>query len=227
MPAQRPNVARASCRDGGDLNKAGAGVLHEFIAQGSCNAAQRAGQGLSGPRSVLRHGLIDYSRAGGDRYGQAQRRPLGLEAKGEQRADDRAAAARPVARRPRWRSGDRYFGGSAFRITTPAGLTITVDPWRNPPAGNWDWYLYDFPTVEVDIGISTYAHFDHDGLHVLRASTLLPSNAWVDGRKSSVWLDAGALCLTAEDVRAHSGTAMCFGEHVAFATPNTARPEHG
>ena len=66
-----------------------------------------------------------------------------------------------------------YFGGSAFRITSPAGLTIMIDPWRNPPWGNWDWYLYDFPSVEVDIGISTHAHFDHDGLHVLRASTLL------------------------------------------------------
>lgn len=66
-----------------------------------------------------------------------------------------------------------YFGGSAFRITTPAGLTIMIDPWRNPPWGNWDWYLYDFPQVEVDIGISTHAHFDHDGLHRLRASVLL------------------------------------------------------
>ncbi len=66
-----------------------------------------------------------------------------------------------------------YFGGSAFRITSPAGLTIMIDPWRNPPWGNWDWYLYDFPPVEVDIGISTHAHFDHDGLHTLSASTLL------------------------------------------------------
>ena len=66
-----------------------------------------------------------------------------------------------------------YFGGSAFRITSPAGLSLMIDPWRNPPWGNWDWYLYDFPSVEVDIGVSTHAHFDHDGLHVLRASTLL------------------------------------------------------
>ena len=38
-----------------------------------------------------------------------------------------------------------YFGGSAFRITAPSGLTIMIDPWRNPPWGNWDWYLYEFP----------------------------------------------------------------------------------
>ena len=66
-----------------------------------------------------------------------------------------------------------YFGGSAFRITTPAGLTVMIDPWRNPPWGNWDWYLQDFPAVEVDVGVSTHAHFDHDGLHALSAHVLL------------------------------------------------------
>ncbi|MCR9086971.1 MAG: MBL fold metallo-hydrolase [Rhodobacteraceae bacterium] len=66
-----------------------------------------------------------------------------------------------------------YFGGSCFRLTTPAGVTLMIDPWRNPPWGNWDWFLYDFPDCEVDIGLSTHAHFDHDNLHSLRASTLL------------------------------------------------------
>ena len=69
--------------------------------------------------------------------------------------------------------GLAYFGGSAFRITSPAGVTIMIDPWRNPPWGNWDWYLYEFPKTEVDIGISTHAHFDHDGLHALSANMLL------------------------------------------------------
>lgn len=66
-----------------------------------------------------------------------------------------------------------YFGGSCFRITAPSGLTLMIDPWRNPPWGTWNWYLYDFPKAEVDIGISTHAHFDHDNLHSLHASTLL------------------------------------------------------
>ncbi|MGQ7848164.1 MBL fold metallo-hydrolase [Granulosicoccus sp. 3-233] len=66
-----------------------------------------------------------------------------------------------------------YFGGSCFRITTPAGLSLMIDPWRNPPWGGWDWYLYDFPRCEVDIGLSTHAHFDHDNLHSLHASTLI------------------------------------------------------
>jgi len=66
-----------------------------------------------------------------------------------------------------------YFGGSAFKITSPAGLTMMIDPWRNPPWGNWDWYLQDFPNVQVDIGLSTHAHFDHDALHALSANMLL------------------------------------------------------
>lgn len=66
-----------------------------------------------------------------------------------------------------------YFGGSAFRITAPSGLTLMIDPWRNPPWGTWNWYLFDFPEVEVDVGLSTHAHFDHDALHRLHASTLL------------------------------------------------------
>ena len=66
-----------------------------------------------------------------------------------------------------------YFGGSCFRLTSPSGVTLMIDPWRNPPWGGWDWYLYDFPVCEVDIGISTHAHFDHDNLHSLHSSVLL------------------------------------------------------
>ena len=63
-----------------------------------------------------------------------------------------------------------FFGSSAFRVTTPAGLTIMLDPWRNHPSRNWDWYFKDFPLTAVDIGVSTHAHFDHDALHRLDAS---------------------------------------------------------
>jgi hypothetical protein len=66
-----------------------------------------------------------------------------------------------------------YFGCSAFRITTPAGLTVLIDPWRNPPWGTWDWFLFDFPALQVDIAVSTHAHFDHDGVHHVSANTLL------------------------------------------------------
>lgn len=66
-----------------------------------------------------------------------------------------------------------FFGSSAFRITTAAGLTIMLDPWRNHPSRKWDWYFKDFPKTAVDIGVSTHAHFDHDALHRLDASIML------------------------------------------------------
>jgi len=66
-----------------------------------------------------------------------------------------------------------YFGSSAFRITSPKGLTVMIDPWRNHPLRHWDWYLRDMPMTPVDIGVSTHAHFDHDALNRLDAHVLL------------------------------------------------------
>ena len=66
-----------------------------------------------------------------------------------------------------------HFAGSAFRITSPKGVSVMVDPWRNHPRRHWDWYIRDMPLTEVDIGVSTHAHFDHDGLDRLDAHVLL------------------------------------------------------
>ena len=66
-----------------------------------------------------------------------------------------------------------HFGSSAFRITSPSGISVMLDPWRNLPTRRWDWYFYDFPRTAVDIGVSTHAHFDHDALHRLDAHVLL------------------------------------------------------
>ena len=66
-----------------------------------------------------------------------------------------------------------FFGSSAFRITSPGGISIMIDPWRNLPNRSWDWYFHDFPMTTVDIGVSTHAHFDHDALHRLDAHVLL------------------------------------------------------
>jgi L-ascorbate metabolism protein UlaG (beta-lactamase superfamily) len=66
-----------------------------------------------------------------------------------------------------------YFGSSAFRITSPKGLTVMIDPWRNHPLRHWDWYIADMPLTPVDIGVSTHAHFDHDALNRLDAHVLL------------------------------------------------------
>ena len=66
-----------------------------------------------------------------------------------------------------------YYGSSAFMVTSPLGVTVMIDPWRNLPTRKWDWYFHDFPKTQVDIGVSTHAHFDHDALHRLDAHVLL------------------------------------------------------
>lgn len=66
-----------------------------------------------------------------------------------------------------------YYGSSAFRITSPKGVSVMIDPWRNHPSRRWDWYFHDFPITAVDIGCSTHAHFDHDAVHRLDAHVLL------------------------------------------------------
>ncbi|MBN3563893.1 MBL fold metallo-hydrolase [Aliamphritea spongicola] len=67
-----------------------------------------------------------------------------------------------------------YYANSAFRITSPRGISVMVDPWRNDPSGAWGlWYRMEFPKENVDIGASTHAHFDHDALDKLDANMLL------------------------------------------------------
>lgn len=56
-----------------------------------------------------------------------------------------------------------FYGHAAFKMTSPNGLTMLFDPWRNDPSGAWGlWFLEEFPQIEVDTIISTHAHFDHD-----------------------------------------------------------------
>lgn len=70
--------------------------------------------------------------------------------------------------------GIAFYSNSAFQITSPRGVTMMVDPWRNDPSGAWGlWYRMEFPLTSVDIGLSTHAHFDHDALERLDANMLL------------------------------------------------------
>src|SRR5215470_441029 len=66
------------------------------------------------------------------------------------------------------RSGDvkiEFYGHDAFKITSPAGLTVLADPWRNDSTGHYPkWFLSNFPALRVDIVLATHAHFDHDAV---------------------------------------------------------------
>lgn len=67
-----------------------------------------------------------------------------------------------------------YFGHCAFRITSPAGLTMMFDPWRNDPSGAWGlWFPKEFPHTVVDLALSTHTHFDHDAIDRVDATTVL------------------------------------------------------
>jgi L-ascorbate metabolism protein UlaG (beta-lactamase superfamily) len=63
------------------------------------------------------------------------------------------------------RSGEvkiEFYGHDAFKVTSPAGLTVLTDPWRNDSTGLYPkWFLNEFPAIRVDIILSTHAHFDH------------------------------------------------------------------
>lgn len=67
-----------------------------------------------------------------------------------------------------------FYGHMAFKITSPEGLSIMIDPWRNDPSGAWGlWFPEEFPEIPVDIVLSTHAHFDHDAVYYPHAIMVL------------------------------------------------------
>jgi L-ascorbate metabolism protein UlaG (beta-lactamase superfamily) len=74
-------------------------------------------------------------------------------------------------------SGDvglEFWGHCAFKLTSPRGLTLLVDPWRNDPSGAWGlWFPQEFPAPVADIALSTHAHFDHDAVDRVQATMVL------------------------------------------------------
>jgi L-ascorbate metabolism protein UlaG (beta-lactamase superfamily) len=67
-----------------------------------------------------------------------------------------------------------FFGHMAFRIISPRGTSVMIDPWRNDPSGYWGvWFPNEFPEVPVDIVLSTHAHFDHDAVYRPHANMVL------------------------------------------------------
>jgi L-ascorbate metabolism protein UlaG (beta-lactamase superfamily) len=56
-----------------------------------------------------------------------------------------------------------YLGHCAFRMTTPGGTRIVVDPFRNS-GDEQRWFLRPSPPVEADVLVITHPHFDHDAV---------------------------------------------------------------
>lgn len=58
-----------------------------------------------------------------------------------------------------------YYGHCSFKITSPGGASVVIDPWRDDPSGAWGlWYKYKYPETLADITLSTHTHFDHDAI---------------------------------------------------------------
>ncbi len=67
-----------------------------------------------------------------------------------------------------------FYGHDAFKITSPAGLTVLIDPWRNDPTGSYPkWFLEEFAPLRADMVLSTHAHFDHDAVERPRGLMVL------------------------------------------------------
>ncbi len=67
-----------------------------------------------------------------------------------------------------------FYGHDAFKITSPDGLTILTDPWRNDATGRYPkWFRREFPAIRVDIVLSTHLHFDHDAVERPRGLIVL------------------------------------------------------
>ena len=67
-----------------------------------------------------------------------------------------------------------FYGHDAFKITSPQGVSVLTDPWRNDSTGAFPkWFIRDFPAIRVDVVLSTHAHFDHDAVERPRGLMVL------------------------------------------------------
>ncbi len=74
-----------------------------------------------------------------------------------------------------------YYGMSAIKITTPKGLELFFDPWKNPSDPSWGgiWYKMRMPLTHCDIGFVTHSHFDHNAYEMLDAGMIIRGLAGV------------------------------------------------
>ena len=123
------------------------------------------------------------------------------------------------------RPGDvtiEFYGHDAFKITSPEGLTVLTDPWRNDSSGLYPkWFLSDFPAIPVDIVVSTHAHFDHDAVE--RPTGLVVLERMVGqfrlGDIEIMGLADKHKCDPKADLEAHDSTT---GSAVRTCPPNNA-----
>lgn len=58
-----------------------------------------------------------------------------------------------------------YLGHSAFKITSPSGITLIIDPYENSAWSHW--FLASFPETVADVLLISHDHFDHSAQHAI------------------------------------------------------------
>lgn len=69
-----------------------------------------------------------------------------------------------------------YYGNMAVQLTSPRGLQVFVDPWRNLPPFQHSsnvWFELDMPYTRTDVALITHCHHDHDAIERLDATIVL------------------------------------------------------
>jgi L-ascorbate metabolism protein UlaG (beta-lactamase superfamily) len=129
------------------------------------------------PSAVVRRGLLKTAAAGAlvGGFGLAAREAEAQAVAWKQPGNNaRVIELQDLGSPPAGTVRFDYFGHCGIRLTSPAGLTLLFDPWRNDPSGYWGvWYPKDFPRVAVDAVLSTHAHFDHDAVDKVDATMVL------------------------------------------------------
>ena len=93
-----------------------------------------------------------------------------------------------------------FYGHMAFKITSPDGIRILVDPWRNDPSGAWGlWFPGEFPAIPVYIVLST----------------LSTAEKWVERQQDVVRLKNPELVLNPDTVAPLNRRVYYFGMHHA------------
>jgi L-ascorbate metabolism protein UlaG (beta-lactamase superfamily) len=113
-----------------------------------------------------------------------------------------------------------FYGHEAFKVTSPEGLTVLVDPWRNDPTKFWgNWFFGEFPEIPVDMVISTHAHFDHDAVHRPHALMVLerPIGQFALGDIQITGLADKHQCASAEH---HKWDQVSAVAHINTCPPN-------
>nr|WP_221382885.1 MBL fold metallo-hydrolase [Actinoplanes polyasparticus] len=58
-----------------------------------------------------------------------------------------------------------FYGHDSFKITSPAGGSVLLDPWQNDSSGAFGtWFTKQFPRINVDLTVTTHSHFDHNAV---------------------------------------------------------------